>query len=112
GLRNDTTSVVTSPLVAADQREFPHKNSRTQYFLKSGYQLPRNHQLEVRYRRDANTETGLGIGGLNPYERGYDNTNRYNDGVVSLTSVLTPRTVNEARVLVGNIYIFYTVDGY
>jgi hypothetical protein len=112
GLRNDTTSVVTSPLVAADQREFPHKNSRTQYFLKSGYQLPRSNQLEVRYRRDANTETGLGIGGLNPRERGYDNTNRYNDGVVSLTSVLSPRTVNEARVLVGNVYIFYTVDGY
>lgn len=112
GLRNETTSVVTSPLVPIDQREFPRQNSRDQYFVKTDYQLPKANRIEARFRRDANQETGVGIGGLNPYERGYGNDNRYSDGVVSLTTLLSPQTVNEVKVLYGKLYTFYSVDGY
>jgi hypothetical protein len=112
GLKNETTSVITSPLVPVDQREVPLDNTRNQFFFKTDYQLPRNNRMEFRYRRDANLQTGLGIGGLNPRERGYDNDNRYSDGVLSMTSLLSSRTVNEARVLVGKLYTFYLVDGY
>jgi hypothetical protein len=112
GLKNETTSVVTSPLVPVDQREVPLKNTRNQFFFKTDYQFPRNNRMELRYRRDANLQTGLGVGGLNPRERGYDNDNRYSDGVLSMTSLLSSRTVNEARVLVGKLYTFYLVDSY
>ena len=112
GLRNETTSVVTSPLVPVDQREVPLENSRGQFFVKSDYQFPHNNRFELRYRRDANLQTGNNIGGLNPRERGYDNDNRYADGVASLTTLLSSHTVNEARVLVGTLYTFYLVDGY
>ena len=112
GLRNGTTNVVTSTLVPVDEREVPEDNARDQYFVKSEYQLPRNNQLGVRYRFDRSKQTGGGIGGLNPRERGFDNTNKYGDGVVTLTSVLSSRTVNEARILYGTTYTFWTVDGY
>jgi hypothetical protein len=109
---DDTTSVITSPLVPVDQREHPQDGSRGQYFVKTDYQLSKDNRLEGRFRRDSQVSKGLGIGGLNPYERGYDNTNRFNDGVASLTTVLSSKTVNEARVLYGNEYIYYSVDGY
>src|SRR5262249_18352670 len=112
GFRNETTSVITSPLVPVDQREVPLKNSRGQVFVKTDYQFPHNNRLEYRFRRDANLQTGNNIGGLNPRERGYDNDNRYSDNVVSLTSLLSSRTVNEARALFGKVYTFYLVDGY
>ncbi len=47
GQRNETTNVITSPLVPVDQREFPENNSRDQYFFKSDYELPRNHRLSA-----------------------------------------------------------------
>jgi hypothetical protein len=110
--RNETTNVVTSPLVPVDQREFPENGTRDQYFFKSEYQLPRNHRLGARYRYDRSTTTGGGIGGLNTYERGNDQKTKYTDGVISLTSVLSGNTVNEARVLIGTLYTYWTVDRY
>jgi hypothetical protein len=111
-LRNETTNVVTSPLVPRDQREFPQDGTRDQYFIRTEYQLSSRHQLGVRYRFDRATTLGGGIGGLNPYERGTDREEEYGDAVVSLTSVLTSRTVNEVRVLRGTLYTFWTVDRY
>jgi carboxypeptidase family protein/TonB-dependent receptor-like protein len=110
--RNETTNVVTSPLVPIDQREFPENGSRDQYFFKSEYQLPGNHRLGARYRYDQSTTRGAGIGGLNPYERGNDQKTKYLDTVATLTSVLSSRTVNELRVLGGTVYTYWTVDGY
>jgi hypothetical protein len=110
--RNETTNVVTSPLVPLDQREFPEQGRRDQYFVKSDYQLPANHRLTARYRYDRSTTTGGGIGGLNPYERGFDLKTKHQDVVASLTSVLSSNTVNEARVLAGTLYTFWTVDRY
>lgn len=111
-LRNETTNVVTSPLVPINQREFPEKGRGDQYFLKSEYQLPGDHRLGARYRYDQSATEGGGIGGLNPYERGTDQKNRYQDTVVSLTSVLSSNTVNETRVLAGTLSTFWTVDRY
>jgi Carboxypeptidase regulatory-like domain/TonB dependent receptor-like, beta-barrel len=110
--RSETTNVVTSPLVPIDQREFPENGSRDQYFFKTDYELPRNNRLTGRYRYDRSTTMGGGIGGLNPYERGTDQTTKYTDGVVSLTSVMSSKTVNEARVLIGTLYTYWTVDRY
>jgi Carboxypeptidase regulatory-like domain/TonB dependent receptor len=112
GQRNETTNVVTSPLVPVGEREFPEENARDQYFFKSDYELPRNHRLSGRWRYDRSTATGQGIGGLNPRERGNDQKTKYQDGLVSLTSILSPRTVNEARVMIGTLSTYWTVDGY
>ena len=110
--RSGTTNVVTSPLVPVNQREFAEDSSRDQYFFKTDYELPRNNRLTGRYRYDRSTTTGGGIGGLNPYERGNDQKTKYTDGVISLTSVLSSNTVNEARVLIGTLYTYWTVDRY
>lgn len=111
-VRDNTTSVVTSPLVPIEAREFPRTGVRDQYFGRSEYQAHRHHQLGVRYRVDRSTTRGGGIGGLNPYERGWDSENDYVDAVATLTSVVTSRTVNELRVLRGTLARFWTVDGY
>lgn len=110
--RNETTNVITSPLVPVDQREHPEKNTRDQYFVKSDYELPRNNRLSARWRYDQSTAIGQGIGGLSPRERGNDQKTKYQDSLVSLTSILSPRTVNEARVLIGTLSTYWTVDGY
>lgn len=111
-LRNETTNVVTSPLVPVNQREFAQGGSRDQYFGRSEYQLRSAHQLGVRGRFQRETTTAGGIGGLNPHERGWDQENRHSDIVLTLTSVLSDRTVNEARVLRGTLYTFWNVDRY
>ena len=91
GLRNATTNVITSPLVPVSDRESPEEGSRDQYFIRSEYQLPRSSQLGRRYRYDISSTIGGGIGGLNPRERGYDQKNKYGDGVLTLTSIVSPR---------------------
>jgi carboxypeptidase family protein/TonB-dependent receptor-like protein len=111
-LRNETTNVVTSPLVPVDQREFPENGARDQYFFRTEFQFNDRHRLGVRYRYDESTAAGSGIGGLNPYERGYDQRSKYTDAVVTLTSFLSSNTVNETRVLAGTVYTYWTVDGY
>lgn len=110
--RNETTNVVTSPLVPVSDREHPENTGRDQVFFKSEIQLPRDHRLGGRYRYDDTRISGAGIGGLNPRERGYDQTQTYQDGVATLTSILSPRTVNEVRVLAGTLAMHWTVDGY
>ena len=112
GLRNATTNVITSPLVPVSERESPEGGSRDQYFVRSEYQLPRSSQLGVRYRYDRSATIGGGIGGLSPRERCYDQKSKYGDGVVTLTSIVSPRTVNETRVLYGTLSTYWTVDGY
>lgn len=109
---NETTNVITSVLIPVAERETPETLARSQYFVRSEYQLPRNNQLGVRYRYDDSSDRGGGIGGLNPRERGYDQSSKYGDAVVSLTSVATSRTVNELRVLRGTLSTYWTVDGY
>ncbi|MDP1570590.1 MAG: TonB-dependent receptor [Vicinamibacterales bacterium] len=111
-LRDETTSVVTSPLVPVDRREFPRTGARDQIFARSEFQASQAHQIGVRYRFDQSTTEGGGIGGLNPYERGHDQANEYADAIVTLTSVLTSRTVNELRLLRGSLSTFWTVDRY
>ncbi len=110
--RSETTNVVTSPLVPVNDREHAENTGRDQYFVKSELQLPRDHRLGVRYRYDDTRITGAGIGGLNPFERGNDQKQKFQDGVATLTSILSPRTVNEVRVLAGTTAMHWTVDRY
>jgi hypothetical protein len=111
-LRNETTNVVTSPLVPIDLREFPETGSRDQYFFRSEWSLTDRHRLGGRYRHDGSETNGAGIGGLNPFERGNDQKTKYTDGVATLTSILSSRTVNEARVLIGTLSTYWSVDRY
>ena len=111
-LRDETTSVVTSPLVPVGQREFPRTGARDQFFVRSEFQAGQAHQIGVRYRFDQSTTEGGGIGGLNPYERGNDQEHEYADAILTLTSVLTSRTVNELRLLRGSLSTYWTVDRY
>ena len=110
GLRNETTNVVTSPLVPVSEREFPRDDLTNQYFFKSEYRFTSNQLLSARYRLDDAHNNGQGIGGLNLIERGYDYTARHQDAVASFTSVISPRTVNELRVLYGRVHRIYSVD--
>lgn len=96
-VRTRETSVVTSPLVPASEREIPRKIDGHVPFLRLDWQLPRNHSLMVRYRRDFSELIGDGIGGLNTLERGLDIPRQYQDIVVSETAVLSNRAVNEVR---------------
>jgi Carboxypeptidase regulatory-like domain/TonB dependent receptor len=109
-LRNETTNVVTSPLVPVSEREFPRDDVTDQYFIKSEYRFTSNQVLAARYRLDDAHQNGQGIGGLNLIERGYDYTARHQDAVMTLTSVISSRTVNEARVLYGRVHRLFSVD--
>ncbi|MFP5378223.1 MAG: TonB-dependent receptor domain-containing protein, partial [Vicinamibacteria bacterium] len=111
-VRDETTSVVTSPLVPVAEREHPRTGARDQWFGRSEYQAGRAHQVGVRYRFDRSTTVGGGIGGLSPRERGWDHENEYVDAVATLTSVVSSRAVNELRVLRGTLSTHWTVDGY
>ncbi len=109
---NSATSVVTSPLVPVDDREQPRDADRDQFFARVDYQLNRANSLSARYRLDDALTKGLGIGGLNPRERGYDQTGRFQDSTLAHTAVLSSRAVNELRVLYGRSKRWYSVDGY
>ena len=47
-LRNETTNVVTSPLVPVDEREFPEDGTRDQYFFRSEWTINDRHRLGGR----------------------------------------------------------------
>lgn len=97
GIRIRRTSVVTSPLVPVDQREFPNPNDEHQGFVKVDGQINSQHSFSGRYRVDRNQVNAAGIGGLNTHDRGSDQLTRDQDGVVSDTLVLSNRMVNEFR---------------
>src|SRR4029453_12410533 len=88
-LHEESTNVITSSLVPADQREEAATDMGHQYFVKSDQRLGGgNNSLSVRYRADSRGQTGQGISGLNTRERG-NNTNTLDQDVVSnLTSVI------------------------
>jgi Carboxypeptidase regulatory-like domain/TonB dependent receptor len=111
-LREKSTSVITSSLVPADQREEPTTDMGHQYFGKVDRQLSSEHSLAVRYRADSRGSTGNGIGGLNSRERG-NNTNTLDQDVVgSLTSVLRSNLLNEVRVQFARRSTFSDTEGY
>jgi carboxypeptidase family protein len=97
GIRIRQTSVVTSPDVPVDQREFPSPTDEHQGFFKTDGQFNSHHSFSARYRIDRNLSKGGGIGGLNTFERGSDSLTRDQDGVLSDTAVLSSQMVNELR---------------
>ena len=111
-LREKSTSVITSSLVPAGEREEPTTDMGHQYFGKVDRQLNSEHSLAVRYRADSRGSTGNGIGGLNTRERG-NNTNTLDQDVVgSLTSVLRSNLLNEVRVQFARRSTFSDTQGY
>ena len=98
GLRERSTSVITSSLVPASEREEAATSDGDQYFFKTDFRVNSGHALTARYRADDRLSTGNGIGGLNTRERGSNSTGLDQDVVSSLTSVLTNRALNEVRV--------------
>jgi hypothetical protein len=97
GLRQDETSVVTSPLVPVTEREFPNEEKQDLYFVKSDFRLNDANSFWARYRMDYTKGTGVGIGELNTFERGRDTIGRNQDIGVNHTSVVSPRVLQEFR---------------
>jgi hypothetical protein len=104
GLHVQQTSVITSPLVPVDQREWPNPTTEHQGFAKIDRQLASGQSVSVRYRIDRNFQEANGIGGLNSHDRGSDSLTRDQDGVVSHTLVLSNRALNEFRVQASQRY--------
>jgi carboxypeptidase family protein/TonB-dependent receptor-like protein len=116
GLRLRQTSVVTSPLVPVDQREWPNPNDEHAAFVKFDGQMSAKHSVTARYRLDRLQTHGDGIGGLNTADRGYNSLTRDQDGVVSDTLVLSNVALNEFRLQISQRYnnidtIGYSPDG-
>lgn len=116
-LREQGTSVITSSLVPAGQREEPTTDKGHQYFLKTDQRLGGgSNSLSLRYRADSRRSTGNGIGGLNTRERGNNTSTLDQDGVSSLTSVIRSNLLNELRFQISRRSTFsdtigYSVDG-
>jgi hypothetical protein len=104
GLRLRQTSVVTSPDVPVDQREFPNPNDEHQGFLKVDGQLSGQHSMTARYRIDNNHTEGDGIGGLNTHDRGSNSITRDQDGVFTDTLILSNQALNEFRFQASQRY--------
>ena len=116
GLRLRPTSVVTSPDVPVDQREWPNPNDEHQAFAKFDSQLSGRHSVTARYRLDHNQTHGDGIGGLNTHDRGSNSLTRDQDGVFTDTLVLSSQALNEFRFQGSQRYnnidtIGYSPDG-
>jgi len=104
GLRIAQTSVVTSPDVPVNQREFPNPTNEHQGFLKVDGQLTGQHAISARYRVDRQFVTAAGIGGLNTHDRGSDQLTRDQDGVFTDTIVLSNQALNEFRFQASQRY--------
>ena len=98
------TSVVTSPDVPVDQREWPNPTTEHQGFIKVDSQLTAQHSVTARYRIDRQAVTAAGIGGLNTHDRGSDQLTRDQDGVFSDTIVLSNQALNEFRFQASQRY--------
>jgi hypothetical protein len=97
GLRQEETSVVTSPLVPMNEREIPHDDNGDQFFVKTDNQIGRGHSVSVRYRMDKEDNLGNSIGGFDTRERGLDTISRDQDVVANHAAVFTARALNELR---------------
>jgi hypothetical protein len=112
GLRQRQTSVVTSPLVPASEREFAHPEDGHQYFAKADNRLSDAHALSVRYRADKRMEKGNGIGGLNTKDRGSNSNTLDQDVVMNETWVVSSRILNEFRFQFARRDNFIDTTGY
>jgi hypothetical protein len=112
GIRTRQTSVVTSPLVPATEREFPRTEDGGQYFVKADHRISNARSLAVRYRADKAVTNGDGIGGLNTKERG-SNTNRLDQDIVANeTWVISSRALNELRFQFARRSTFTNTEGF
>jgi hypothetical protein len=112
GLRERSTQVISSVLVAPDQREEAATSDGDQYFFKTDYRFNAAQSLTTRYRADDRTSTGNGIGGLNTRERGSNTSGLDQDVVGNLTSILSNRALNEVRVQWARRSSFTDTEGY
>jgi hypothetical protein len=112
GRRLRETNVITSALVPVSDREHPQNTDGHQVFGKVDHVINSANTMSVRYRIDKSDQTGVGIGGLNTRERGRDFTNTSQDIVSSVTSILSNRAVNEARVQFARLYRWNDVSNY
>src|SRR5262249_24796152 len=104
GLHISQTSVITSPDVPVDQREWPNPTNDHQGFVKVDDQVSARHSISARYRIDRQHSTASGIGGLNSHDRGSDSLTRDQDGVVTDTLVLSSQALNEFRFQASQRY--------
>jgi hypothetical protein len=112
GLRQRETSIVTSSLVPASDREVPKTEDRNQYFVKSDNRVTDAHSLTVRYRGDKRLQKGNGIGGLDTKERGINTDGLDQDIVANETWVVSSRALNELRFQFARRSTFSNTEGF
>jgi hypothetical protein len=112
GLRQEETSVVTSPLVPVSEREFPRTLKGHQYFIKTDNQLGHGQALALRYRFDGDKDIAANIGGNNTRELGFDVNRRDQDAVANHTAIITSSLLNEFRFQFARRKIWWDTTSY
>lgn len=98
GTRRKTIATVTSPAAPGD---FEQPFDNNQLLAKLTHQLASGHTLTGRVSLDRPFSHNTGVGGINLDEVGYDYKTRDVAYVGSLSSILSPRALNEFRVQVS-----------
>jgi len=102
GLKSETYSTITSPLVPRET--VPVQNNNNQVLVKLNYQLNEKNMLSFRYTLDYPITRNGGIGGFNTKELSYDRNSR--DHVFQGNWILYPsdNSMNEFRVQYSDRY--------
>lgn len=102
GTRRRSIAVVTSPAAPGD---FEQPFDNNQLLAKVTHQVSGGHTLTGRVSLDRPFAHNQGVGGIYLNEVGYDYKTRDVASVASLTSILSPRALNELRVQVSKTKI-------
>lgn len=111
-----TENLVTSPTVGtflpSDPLAFEQPTTNPQWLAKIDLNLSSANTMAVKYRRDSDKQTAIGIGGNNTRERGQDRDRVDQDLAVNDSWVVGSRGVNELRVQVARRYFNWDVSNY
>jgi hypothetical protein len=104
GLRTETYSLITSPLVPRETVDVG--DDANQLLAKFNYQLSEKHSLFFRYTWDNDRETNNGVGGFNTKERAHDYFANIHEFQGNWTFYPSDNTMNEFRIF----YSYFSGD--
>ncbi|HYE87438.1 MAG TPA: TonB-dependent receptor [Vicinamibacterales bacterium] len=111
-----TENLVTAPTVRtflpSDPLAFEQPTTNPQWLGKVDVNLSAANTLAVKYRRDSDKQTAIGIGGNNTRERGQDRDRVDQDVAVNDSWVVGNRGLNELRMQVARRYFNWDVTPY
>jgi hypothetical protein len=106
GIKQDQTVVVTSPLQPG---EYPQPFNQIKVLGKFDAQLRSANHATFRYSIDRNTTDNGGVGGLNTIERATHSFRKMQDYQGTMTTIISPRVLNELRV--QSAFDYNVIDG-